>query len=90
MAEKEINKTNLSQNLKELSEIVDWFEQQEDVDVEKGLKKVKQAATLIKSSKGRLTEIENEFEEIKKEIGVEEKNVQEIEDNDIKEDQASF
>jgi exonuclease VII small subunit len=74
MAEKEIKKTDISQSLKELAEIVDWFEQQEDIDVEKGLEKVKKAATLIKNSKGRLAEIENEFEEIKKEIGVEKGN----------------
>ncbi len=90
MAEKETKQTNLSQSLKELSEIVDWFEQQEDVDIEKGLEKVKQAAALIKKSRGRLTEIENEFEEIKKEIGVEEENVQEIEDDDTEENQVSF
>jgi len=72
MPKEEIKKTDLSHDLKRLSEIVDWFEEQEDIDIEKGLEKVKEAAILIKGSKKRLTEIENEFEEIKKEIDIEE------------------
>ena len=59
---------NLNQNLKRLSEITEWFDHQEEIDVEEGLKKVKEAVTLIKASKSRLKEVENEFEEIKKEI----------------------
>jgi exonuclease VII small subunit len=65
-------KNNLTKNLKQLSEIADWFEKREDVDVEEGLKKVKQAAVIIKESKKRLKEIENEFHEVKKELEVEE------------------
>ncbi len=61
-------KNNLTKNLKQLSEIADWFENREDVDVEEGLKKVKQAAVIIKESKKRLKEIENEFQEVKKEL----------------------
>lgn len=60
---------NLSDNLKRLSEITDWFENQEEIDVEEGLAKVKEAAALIKASKERLKSVENEFEEIKKENG---------------------
>ena len=59
---------NLNQNLKRLSEITEWFDDKEEIDVEEGLKKVKEAVTLIKASKSRLKEVENEFEEIKKEI----------------------
>ena len=72
MSKEETKKTDLSHDLKRLSEIVDWFEQQQDIDIEKGLEKVKEASILIKGSKKRLTEIENEFEEIKKEIDTEE------------------
>ena len=64
---------NLSSNLKRLSEIIGWFENQDEVDVEEGLAKVKEAAALIKASKERLKAIENEFEEIKKSTDVEEK-----------------
>ena len=63
MAEKSETK-----NLKKLSEIAEWFDKIEEVDVEEGLEKVKEAVELIKLSKERLKEIENEFEEIKKEI----------------------
>ena len=62
------NKTNLNETLKKLAQIVLWFESQEDLDVEKGLEYVKAGAALIKSSRERLTEIENEFKEIKKDI----------------------
>lgn len=67
-----IEKINLSKSLEELNAIVSWFEDQDNVDVEVGLEKVREAAKLIKDSKGRLAEIENEFREIEKEIGTEE------------------
>jgi exonuclease VII small subunit len=59
---------NLKESLTELKKIVDWFENQEEVDVEEGLEKVKQGAALVKATKARLGEIENEFEEIQREI----------------------
>lgn len=65
---KKTDKKGLNNNLKRLSEIAEWFDTQEEVDVEEGLEKVKEAAKLIKLSKERLKEIENEFEEIKREI----------------------
>jgi hypothetical protein len=55
---------NLTKNLEKLNEIANWFDQQTQVDVEEGLKKVKEAAILIKESKARLREVENEFVEI--------------------------
>jgi len=60
--------TNLSESLKKLSQIVSWFESEKELDVEKGLEYVKEGATIIKSSRARLSEIENEFKEIKKDI----------------------
>lgn len=60
--------TNLTETLGKLNDIAEWFEQQREVDVEEGLKKVKDAAGLIKASKARLKEIENEFIEIKADI----------------------
>lgn len=60
---------NLNKNLKRLSDIADWFDGREEVDVEEGLTKVKEAVVLIKASKQRLKEIENEFKEIQKDIG---------------------
>jgi len=62
------DKNNLNDNLKKLEEISNWFDSREEVDVEEGLNKVKEAVVLIKESKERLKQIENEFEEIKKEV----------------------
>lgn len=79
MAEKP-KEENLNENLKRLSEIADWFNNMGEIDVEEGLKRVKEASTLIKSSKQRLKEIENEFEEIKKDINIEEDEEPETKD----------
>ncbi len=62
---------NLDNKLNKLSKIVSWFDEKEEVDVEEGLKKVKEASLLIKESRKRLSEIENEFKEIKKEVEIE-------------------
>lgn len=62
------DKTNLKESLKKLDQIVDWFENQEEVDVEAGLVRVKEGALLVKACKKRLSEIENEFEQIKREV----------------------
>jgi len=55
--------------MKKLREITSWFEEQDEIDVEKGLDKVKEGAVLIKASRERLKELENEFEEVKKKLG---------------------
>ena len=65
---KSTSQINLGDTLKKLSTIVSWFESQSELDVEKGLEYVKEGATLIKSSRERLSEIENEFKEIKRDI----------------------
>ncbi len=63
-----MDKLNLSESLKKLEEITEWFDSQDEVDVEKGLEKVKDGVKLIKSSRARLQEVENEFEDVKKEL----------------------
>ena len=65
MAKSEIN---LTDTMKKLRAIASWFEHQDEVDVEKGLEKVREGATLIKASRARLKELENEFEEVKKDL----------------------
>ncbi len=67
-SEKSSEKTNLNETLKKLGNIVEWFESQSELDVEKGMEYVKEGASLIKDSRQRLSEIENEFKEIKKSI----------------------
>lgn len=55
-------------HLAQIAAILEWFDSQEELDVELALEKVRTAAELIKVSKKRLGEIENEFKEIKKDI----------------------
>jgi exonuclease VII small subunit len=59
---------NFKKHLEEIAEILAWFDAQDELDVEKALQKIKAASVLIRESKSHLREIENEFEEIKKEI----------------------
>ncbi|PIR07535.1 hypothetical protein COY65_03160 [Candidatus Jorgensenbacteria bacterium CG_4_10_14_0_8_um_filter_39_13] len=63
-----MEKNKLKNSLKKLEEIIEWFDKQEEVDVEAGLERVKGGVALIKESKERLKELENEFEEIKEEL----------------------
>ena len=50
---------NFKQQLEEIAKILAWFDEQEALDVEEALTKIKKASELIKSSKKRLVEIEN-------------------------------
>ncbi len=68
MSTKDHQKENLSDSLKKIQGIISWFEEQKEVDVEKGLEKVKEGAALITASRKRLQEIENEFEIVKKDL----------------------
>ena len=72
MTKKKTDPKNLNLNLSRLKEISEWFDDQQEIDIEEGLKKVKEAVELIKTSRERLKSIENEFEEIKKKIDIEE------------------
>jgi len=73
---------NLKESLAKLNEIVGWFENQRELDVEVGLEKIKEGADLVKACKERLKEIENEFVEIKRDIEqeTEEDGAQDLED----------
>lgn len=59
---------NLSESLKKVQAIITWFDSQEEVDVEKALEKIKEGTVLIKESRTRLKEIENEFEVVKRDL----------------------
>ncbi|MBI2042391.1 MAG: exodeoxyribonuclease VII small subunit [Candidatus Nealsonbacteria bacterium] len=72
MTETKNSSKTLRDDLAHLSKITDWFENQAEIDVEEGLKKVKEAVALIKASRKRLKDIENEFEEIQKEVNLDE------------------
>jgi len=57
---------DISRSLEKLEQIVRWLDEQERVDVQEGLRKVKEGAELVKSLRTRLTAVSNEFEEVKK------------------------
>ena len=61
-------KGKITDSLQRLETIVEWFDTQEEVDVEEGLTKVKEGVALIKDLNARIKNVENEFEEIKKEL----------------------
>ncbi|MFH1188428.1 MAG: exodeoxyribonuclease VII small subunit [bacterium] len=68
----EEEKKSITESLSRLESMIAWFEVQKEVDVEAGLEKVKEGAALIKELKQRLKRVENEFQEIKKEVENEE------------------
>lgn len=55
---------NFSESMKQINEINDWF-QGEDLDLEEALTKLKQGKELITKCKERLSDIENEFKELR-------------------------
>jgi len=63
-----MTKNTLKESLKKLKGIITWFDQQEEVDVEAGLEKVKEGAQLIKESRAELKNLENEFEKVEKDL----------------------
>jgi hypothetical protein len=62
---------DLKKYLEDIKRISDWFEDQEEIDLEEALVKIREAGELIKLSKDRLVEVENEFKEIKIKIEAE-------------------
>lgn len=69
MIKKDIQEKTLASTIAELRDITAWFEAQEEVDVEEGLQKIKEGAVLVKQGKVYLKTLENQFEEIQKELG---------------------
>jgi exodeoxyribonuclease VII small subunit len=70
-------KSDFTESVNKLEEINTWF-QNEDIDLDEGLYKLKAGKELIKKCRTRLKEVENEFIKIKKEF-VEEAQEQEVE-----------
>ncbi len=63
-----MKKTSIKQDLEKLELIAGWFEREKDIDVEEGLAKVKEGAVLVKTLRAELKDVENQFEEVKKEL----------------------
>ena len=62
----------VKESLDKLESIVEWFDKQEDIDLEEGLEKVKVGAEIVKDLKSKLKGIENKFKEIKDDLDEEE------------------
>lgn len=58
---------DIKKSLNELQEITEWF-QEDEIDLDKGLEKLKDGVKIIKQCRKRIQEIENEFVDIKKEL----------------------
>ncbi len=63
---KKAGRISLDETLKKLERIAEWFEKQNEPNLEEGLKKVEEAALLLKESRERLGEIENRFDEVRR------------------------
>lgn len=59
-------KVNFAKSFEELEEITQWFESEEALDLEKGLKKFERGLELAGALKKSLSEVENKVNEIKK------------------------
>jgi exonuclease VII small subunit len=61
---KDVSKSGISVTLARLQEIVNWFDESEAIDLEEGIRKVKEGALYLKKAKSELKEIDNEFKEL--------------------------
>lgn len=61
------NKFDFTKALQRLDEINRWF-QEEDIDLDQGLLRLKEGKKLILKCQKRLGQVENEFMEIKKDM----------------------
>jgi exodeoxyribonuclease VII small subunit len=66
-------------SIAKLEEINAWF-QNEDLDLDEGLEKLKTGKDLIKKCRARLREVENEFIDIKKEFAQDEQPIEIVSD----------
>lgn len=82
------NKIKLKDLLKKLEQIVNWFDEQEEADIEMGLEKVREGAALIKEGRKQLKNLENEFEKVKTELK-EEVDKEGAEDDDTEPEETS-
>ena len=71
---KKDDKETIAQSLGKLEKIIEWFDEQSEVQVEEGLKRVREGAVLIKDLRGRLKEVENQFQELKKDLDSDEQS----------------
>ncbi len=66
MSAKKKTTLNFSKAFQELEEITEWFDSEENLDLDKGLKQFERGLELASELKKKLGEVENKVEEIKK------------------------
>lgn len=66
---KKMESASIDETLKKLEGIAAWFEQQNEPSLEEGLRKIEEAVALLDTSRKRLGEIENRFDEVRRKIG---------------------
>lgn len=64
---KDATQPSFAQSMEELNQLAEWF-QQDDFDLEEGLTKLRRGRDLIVQCQKRLSEVENEFFEIKADL----------------------
>ena len=62
---KKQNNIDFAKSFQELEQITEWFDSEEQVDLDKGLKKFERGLELADELKKKLVEVENKVEEIK-------------------------
>ena len=67
-----MQKNSLKETLQRLKEIINELEEDDAVDVEAGLEKVKEGAGLVKTARKKFEKLENEFTDIKNDLNTEE------------------
>lgn len=63
-------KTKLQNKVKQLDELVKYFEQEQDFDLEEGLKKYEQALSLVKEVKEDMSKFELKIKEVEEKYGI--------------------
>lgn len=58
--------TNFAKAFEELEQITQWFDSQDQLDLDRGLKQFERGLELASELKKKLSEVENKVEEIKK------------------------
>ena len=56
---------NFAKSFQELEQITEWFDGEENIDLDEGLKKFERGLELSSELKKKLAEVENQVEEIK-------------------------
>jgi exodeoxyribonuclease VII small subunit len=66
MTKKQTTNVDFAKSFEELEKITEWFDSEEHLDLDKGLKQFERGLELASLLKAKLSEVENKVTEIKK------------------------